>query len=238
MRVNIDATTSLLQACAEQSLLVPEVAEGGCMDSELQPPLTSIWFVNVHNCGRTTVSMYWRRQRFTCANFVDTRIRRAWNEQTERANDVILYQAPGTTTSHNTFQLEMVFSLLTMLKNQQIKTFTLYATMGKITNKRTKKTNSNCKFHRKLKDSPKCWQRFVERLGNTPVTCFQSTWTQLSARNHGTQKVETGSILTFGRRSLQWIWGSAHVDDPPDDQPDDQRCLQRNQKPLPWCAVV
>lgn len=42
MRVNIDATTSLLQACAEQSLLVPEVAEGGCMDSELQPPLTSI----------------------------------------------------------------------------------------------------------------------------------------------------------------------------------------------------
>lgn len=60
--------------------------------------------------------MYWRRQRFTCANFVDTRIRRAWNEQTERANDVILYQAPGTTTSHNTFQLEMVFSLLTMLK--------------------------------------------------------------------------------------------------------------------------
>lgn len=83
--------TSLLQACAELSLLVPEVAEGDCMDSELQPPLTSIWFVNVHNCGRRTVSMYWRRQRFTCTNFVDTRIRRAWNEQTERANDVILH---------------------------------------------------------------------------------------------------------------------------------------------------
>lgn len=34
--------TSLLQACAELSLLVPEVAQGDCMDSELQPPLTSI----------------------------------------------------------------------------------------------------------------------------------------------------------------------------------------------------
>lgn len=42
MSVNIDATARLLQACAEQRLLLPEVAEDDCMDSELQPPLTSI----------------------------------------------------------------------------------------------------------------------------------------------------------------------------------------------------
>lgn len=45
--------------------------------------------------------MYRRRQRFTCTNFVDARIRRAWNEQAERANDVILYQAPGTRHLHH-----------------------------------------------------------------------------------------------------------------------------------------